>query len=155
MCEPTWTQKYKRRAADGNGNVELCFCLFISNLMWCPCCAGVAEGRCEGRQTDSSFWHFSFFVSPFLSVIVSHRVRWDLSLCILHRGATDDQTWAWESGTVALHDGGSCLLPPPSLPSSLVIRDVWKTFLSAAGENPEIRWAVGRLLGLLQGTESS
>lgn len=92
-------------------------------------------------------------------------MRWDLFLCTLHPGGTDDQTWAWESGAVALwpcavgaltfYPHHPILLPHPSLPSSLVIRVVWKTFFSAGGGNSEIRWAVGRLLGLLQGTGSS
>lgn len=38
------------------------------------------------------------------------------NVCILCTGVTDDQTRAWESGTVALHDGGSHLMPPPDPP---------------------------------------
>lgn len=46
-------------------------------------------------------------------------------------------------------------LPPPSLPSGRVVGVIWKNLLSSGGGNLEIRWAAGRLLGLLQGTQSS
>lgn len=57
---------------------------------------------------------------------------------------------------------GSHLLPPPSpfllpphpLPSSPTITVEWKTFFSAGGGNSKIRWMVGWLLDLLQGTGS-
>lgn len=132
-------------------------CLFIFNLMWCPHCAGVAEGRCEGRQSVSTFWHFSCF-----PLFLPHP-EWDeISLSVfctlvrlmIRHGHGKAGLWPCTTGALTSYLPPH---PPPtsSTPSSLVIRVVWKTFLSAGGGNSEIRWAAWRLLGLLQGTGSS
>lgn len=120
-----------------------------------------SRGEIWGSSGCFLFLTFLLFRLSFcLSMNHIPRVRWDLCLCTLHPGGTDDQMRAWESGAVALWPcamGATIpiLLPHPSLPSSQPIRVVWKTFLSAGGGNLEIRWAMGRLLGLLQGTGSS
>lgn len=57
---------------------------------------------------------------PLCECLTPSEVR-SLSLCIRRPGGTDDQTWAWESGAVALHDGGSHLLPSASSSSHLLL----------------------------------
>lgn len=77
-----------------------------------------------------------------------------LEWLMIRRGHGKVRLWPYMTGALT-----SCphliLLLSPSLPSRLLIRVIWKTFLSTGGWNKEIRWAVRWLLGLLPGTGSS
>lgn len=132
-------------------------CLSISSFMQCPCCAGVAKGRCEGRRVVSSFRHVSCFLSlppslPRLLYMWMSHSKWGvislpLFLARFLYGAPW-QDWRSDAGMgkqvcglapwgLSPPSSPFLFLPPPSLPSGWLIRVTWKTFLSSGGGNSD------------------
>ena len=163
-CVKVWaipdTNSSTLELPDGNGNVELRLCLSLSNIMWCPCCAGGCRGgRCEGLQAASTFWHFSFTSSLSLPLWMGE-VR-SLSLypvppvrLMIRRGHGKARLWPCTTGVLT-----SCFPPHPPPTSCSPFQDSDKSCMK---DLPFCRWwelwdkvgGGGGLLGLLQGTGS-